>query len=165
MAKKTGSEPRRATESVWHYPRPPAVVPCDRRVRVEHDGVVIADSDNALRVLETASPPTIYVPPADVRTDLLAPTEGHSVCEWKGQASYFHVGEGERRGERAAWTYREPNDAYSELRDHVAFYAGRVDACRLGDERVEAQAGDFYGGWVTSEIEGPMKGESGSEGW
>jgi uncharacterized protein (DUF427 family) len=152
-------------ESVWDYPRPPAVVPCERRVRVVHGGETIAESNRALRVLETSSPPTIYIPPEDVRTELLEPADGHTVCEWKGQASYFDVADPDRRSERAAWTYYEPKQDYSQLQGHIAFYAGRVDAAFLGDEQVTAQAGDFYGGWITEEIEGPFKGDPGSEGW
>jgi uncharacterized protein (DUF427 family) len=153
-----------ATESVWDYPRPPAVVPCERRVRVVHAGRTIAESDHALRVLETASPPTVYIPPEDVQGELLEPTEGHTVCEWKGQASYFDVAHEDGRAERAAWTYSEPKQAYTELRDQIAFYPGRVE-CYLDDERVRPQAGDFYGGWITDEVVGPHKGEPGTEDW
>jgi uncharacterized protein (DUF427 family) len=152
------------TESVWDYPRPPAVVACERRVRVIHAGRTVAESDRALRVLETASPPTIYVPPEDVRAELLEPTEGHTVCEWKGDASYFDVVNEGGRAKRAAWTYTNPKDSYPELRDYIAFYPGRVE-CYLDDERVRPQAGDFYGGWITEEIVGPHKGEPGTEGW
>jgi len=156
----------RAKESVWDYPRPPRVEPCDRRVRVEHGGLTIADSERALRVLETASPPTVYVPAADVRTDLLTETPAsHSLCEWKGHASYFDLVLDGERVEAVAWHYLEPRDDFATLRDHIAFYAGRVDACFLGDERVRPQGGRFYGGWVTDEIEGPYKGEPGTEGW
>jgi uncharacterized protein (DUF427 family) len=164
MANQPTAANGRPTESVWDYPRPPAVVPCERRVRVLHGGVTIAESDRALRVLETSSPPTIYIPPQDVRAELLQPTEGHTVCEWKGQASYFDVRHEAGRAKRAAWTYADPKEAYDQLRDHVAFYAGRVE-CYLDDERARPQPGDFYGGWVTEEIEGPLKGEPGSEGW
>jgi uncharacterized protein (DUF427 family) len=155
----------RPRESVWDYPRPPAVVQCERRVRIEHNGEVIAESARALRVLETASPPTVYVPLEDTRAELLEPTEGHTVCEWKGEASYFDLAHPAGRAERVAWTYEEPKDRFAELRGHVAFYAGRVDACYLGDERVRPQPGDFYGGWITEEIEGPVKGDPGTEGW
>ena len=153
-------------ESVWDYPRPPAVVPCERRVRIRHGDVVVADSTRALRVLETASPPTIYIPADDVRTDLLEEAPGkHTVCEWKGRASYFHLRSGAGMAEHAAWTYPEPREPYAALRNHYAFYAGRVDACFLDDERVTPQGGEFYGGWVTAEVVGPYKGEPGSEGW
>jgi uncharacterized protein (DUF427 family) len=156
----------RPKESVWDYPRPPRIEPCDRRVRIEHGGQVIADSERAMRVLETASPPTIYVPAADVRTELLTEIPGqHTVCEWKGRASYFDLEVEGDRAEAAAWHYPEPRDDFAALRDHIAFYAGRVDTCLLGEERVRPQGGSFYGGWVTDEIEGPYKGEPGSEGW
>ena len=156
----------RARESVWDYPRPPRIEPLDRAVRIEHGGEVVAESDRALRVLETASPPTVYVPIADVRTELLTEIPAkHTVCEWKGRASYFDLIVGDERSEAAAWHYPEPRDAFAALRDHIAFYAGRIDAAYLGDERIRPQGGTFYGGWVTDEIEGPFKGEPGSEGW
>jgi len=156
----------RPKESVWDYPRPPRVEHCDRHVRVEHGGEAIAQSDRAVRVLETASPPTIYIPAADVRADLLVGVDAeHTHCEWKGRADYFHVDVGGKRAETAAWHYPAPRDAFVNLRGHISFYAGRVDACYLGEERVRPQGGRFYGGWVTDEIEGPYKGEPGTEGW
>jgi len=154
------------TESVWDYPRPPRIERCERRVRIEHAGEVMAESDRALRVLETASPPTIYVPREDVRTDLLEEVGGHHThCEWKGRAHYFHVGSGAGRAEAAAFHYPDPRPDFAALRDHISFYAGRVDAAYLDAEPVRPQPGQFYAGWVTDEIEGPFKGEPGSEGW
>lgn len=150
-------------ERVWEYPRPPAVVPCTVRVRVELGGVVLADSLGALRVLETSHPPTIYVPPADVRLDLLVPSAAATTwCEFKGVARYLDA-----RGRRApvGWTYPEPSPGYEALRDHVALYPGRVDAAWLGEERVQAQASDFYGGWITADLVGPFKGPPGTRGW
>ena len=127
---------------------------------------MIAESVRALRVLETASPPTIYVPREDVRMDLLRPADGkRTFCEWKGSASYFHVEAGGSRAESAAYFYPEPRPAFDALRDHVSFYAGRVDAAYLDDERVRPQAGSFYAGWITDDIEGPFKGDPGTEGW
>ena len=156
----------RAKESVWDYPRPPRVEPLDRHVRVVLGGETIAESDRAVRVLETSSPPTIYVPREDVRAEALSDAPAHhTVCEWKGRASYLHAEAGGKRAERVAWHYPEPKEGYEQLADHLAFYAGRVDECYLDDERVTPQAGEFYGGWITSEIEGPFKGEPGSEGW
>lgn len=156
----------RATESVWDYPRPPRVEPLDRHVRVVLGGETIAESNRALRVLETSSPPTIYVPREDVRTELLSDAGGDpTVCEWKGEAHYLHAEAGGTRAGRAAWHYPEPKRDYERLRDHFAFYAGRVDAAYLDEELVTPQGGDYYGGWITEEIEGPFKGEPGSEGW
>ena len=158
--------PQVTPESVWDYPRPPRVEPCRRRVRVEHGGETVAESAAALRVLETASPPTIYVPAADVREELLAMRDDRrTLCEWKGPATYFDVSAGGAEAPAAAWAYLEPRPAYAALKDHYAFYPGRVDACWLDEERVRPQGGDFYGGWVTDEIQGPWKGEPGTEGW
>lgn len=161
-----GVDVERATESVWDYPRPPRVEPVGRRVRVILGGETIADSERALRVLETSSPPTVYVPREDVRTELLSDAEGeHTLCEWKGRAHYVHAEAGGKRAERVAWHYPEPRSGYEQLAGHLSFYAGRVDEAYLDDERVTPQAGEFYGGWITEGIEGPFKGEPGSEGW
>ena len=148
-------------ESVWDYPRPPAVEETARRARVVHGGVVVADSPRALRVLETSHPPGIYIPPDDVRLDLLEPHEMGTVCEWKGQAVYWSL----PGAPAAAWSYPEPRPGFEAIRDHLSFYPQRVDECRLDDERVSAGEGDFYGGWITAEITGPFKGAPGTAGW
>jgi uncharacterized protein (DUF427 family) len=153
------------SESVWDYPRPPALVPCRRRVRVELGGVTVAESTAALRILETSHPPVIYVPPADVASGCIRPAAGRSFCEWKGIATYFDVIGGERREARAAWAYPAPVAAFAGLRDYVAFYPGRMDACWLDDERVQSQPGDFYGGWISADLRGPFKGAAGTTGW
>ncbi len=153
-------------ESVWDYPRPPALEPCVRRVRVVLGGVTIADSSRALRVLETSHPPVIYIPPADVLSGTLTPaTERSTLCEFKGWASYFDVRGGQVTEAAAAWAYPQPVDGFAALRDHVAFYPGRMEACFVDDEQVQAQAGDFYGGWITGDITGPFKGAPGTLGW
>lgn len=154
------------TESVWDYPRPPTVEPCERAVRIEFCGESIAESESAVRVLEMSSPPVIYLPRADLRMDLLRSRKGeHSVCEWKGLSHYFDLVVGDEISESAAFYYPEPNETYAQLRDYVSFYPGRVDGAYLGDERVRPQPGKFYAGWITNDIEGPFKGEPGSEGW
>jgi uncharacterized protein (DUF427 family) len=161
-----GMTTQRPKESVWDYPRPPRVEPLDRHVRVILGGETIAESDRGLRVLETAGPPTIYVPREDVRDDVLIQAEDvHTECEWKGTASYVHAEAGGKRAQRVAWYYRDPKPGYEELKDHLAFYPRRVDAAYLDDEQVTPQPGAYYGGWITAEIEGPFKGEPGSEGW
>jgi len=153
-------------ERVWDYPRPPAVVPCDRRVRVVLDGIALAESARALRVLEASHPPTIYVPPADVRADHLVPAAARPTwCEFKGAARYLDAIVNGRRTESIAWSFRDPAPGYKGLRDHVAFYPGRVDEAWLGGERVAAQAGDFYGGWISADLVGPFKGAAGTLGW
>ena len=148
-------------ESVWDYPRPPAVEPSTRRARVVHGGELVADSERALRVLETSQPPAIYFPPEDVRTELLTPHRQRTHCEWKGQAHYWSLPD----APAAAWSYPDPIAAYAQLRGLFAFYPQHVDECYLGDERVQANEGDFYGGWVTADIGGPFKGGPGTAGW
>ena len=152
-------------ESVWDYPRPPLVERVDRRVRVELAGIVLADSGEAYRVLETASPPTYYIPPTDVRSGHLEPSEHSTLCEWKGTARYWSIRVGDRLVENGAWSYRNPLDGYEVIQDFLAFFAGKVDACYVADQRVIPQAGGYYGGWVTPNIVGPFKGDPGTESW
>ena len=141
-------------EHVSEYPRPPAVVPCERRVRVELGGELLVDSTSALRVLETTHPPTIYVPRDDVRQEFLEPSAHRTTwCEFKGTAHYIDARAGDRYVEAVAWTYPQPSAGYEALRDRVAFYVSRVDAAWLDDERVRAEESDFYGGWITEEID------------
>jgi uncharacterized protein (DUF427 family) len=152
-------------ENVWDYPRPPALVPCERRVRIILGGETVADSTRALRVLETSHPPGIYVPPEDWVAGALAPAAGRSLCEWKGVASYVDVRGGGRVAPGAGWTYRDPVPAFAALRDHVSVYPGRMDACYLDEEEVRPQEGSFYGGWITADLVGPFKGAPGTMGW
>lgn len=159
-------EPGPGQESVWDYPRPPRVERVPQRVRVIFNGLTIADTTRALRVLETSSPPVYYIPRADIRMEALRESSGHATfCEWKGRATYYTVQVGERQARHAAWSYRSPAPGYEPIQDHLAFYAGPMDGCFVGEERVQPQAGDFYGGWITSTIVGPFKGEPGTLGW
>jgi uncharacterized protein (DUF427 family) len=153
------------TESVWDYPRPPRVETTSRRVRVVFDGEVVADSVRAVRVLETSHPPVYYIPPEDVRPEYLLPSERHTFCEFKGRADYYTLAHNGRVSANAAWFYPRPSPGYEQLAGCVAFYPGRVDACFVDDEQVQPQPGDFYGGWITSDIVGPFKGGRGTAGW
>ena len=78
---------------------------------------------------------------------------------------YFDAQVGDRRIERVAWAYPDPTPRFAAIRDHLAFYPSKVDACYVGDEQAEAQPGDFYGGWITSKVVGPFKGAPGTWGW
>ncbi len=153
------------SESVWDYPRPPRVEPCAQRLRVEFNGEVVGDTSRGYRLLETSHPPTYYIPRADVRMASLKVNEKRSFCEFKGEACYWDLHSGSRSSIAAGWSYPLPTKLYSILADHFAFYAHRVDACWVGEERVQAQEGDFYGGWITSLITGPFKGGAGTRGW
>jgi uncharacterized protein (DUF427 family) len=155
----------RPTESVWDYPRPPRVEASDRHVRVIVEGVTVADSQRAFRVLETSHPPVWYVPVEDVRMDLLSPTSRSSACEFKGEAGYYDIRVEGRTRRDAAWTYPRPLPGYEAITGHIAFYPGRVDEAWIDGERVVPQAGNFYGGWITSEVTGPFKGGPGTRGW
>jgi uncharacterized protein (DUF427 family) len=116
------------TASASDYPRPPALVPCERRVRIELGAIVVAQSRAALRILKTSPAPTIYVPPGDIAAGCIHPVAGRSFSEWTGVASYLDVIAPARCPERAAWTYPELTPRYAALRHHVAFYRGRMDA-------------------------------------
>ena len=152
-------------ESVWDYPRPPALERTSRRIRVRVGGKWLVDSTNAWRVLETSHPPVYYVPRQDVAMGLLEPAEGASFCEWKGRAVYWDaVVEGQRRP-RVAWSYPEPTPGFEPIRDHLAFYLPALDEGWVDGERARPQPGNFYGGWVTPDLAGPFKGEAGSAGW
>ena len=151
-------------ERVCDYPRPPALVECAAHVRVEALGQLFADSHRSLRVLETFHPPTVYLPPEAVRQELLQPSAGASFCEWKGVARYFDVvvdpgASAERRLRRAVWTYPEPTAAFAALAGWLAVYPALMDGCWLDGERVSPQPGGFYGGWITSAVAGPFKGD------
>jgi uncharacterized protein (DUF427 family) len=153
-------------ESVWDYPRPPRLEATARRLRVVHRGVTLADTTQAMRILETSHPPVYYLPPSDVRMDCLRPSaQRGSFCEFKGVARYWDVVVAGVVSFGAAWSYESPSAAYAALRGHLAFYASRVDECWVDEERVAPQAGDFYGGWITHDVTGPFKGAPGTLGW
>lgn len=154
-------EPGPEQESVWDYPRPPAIVNDARRVRVMHNDICLADTTRSVRVLETASPPTFYLPPDDVNVAALDAVSGQSWCEWKGAASYLALSDS---GQAVAWFYATPSERFAALARYISFYPARV-ACYVDDERVRPQPGGFYGGWLTDEIVGPVKGEGSTGHW
>jgi uncharacterized protein (DUF427 family) len=152
-------------ESVWDYPRPPRVDDCTRHVRVVFQGVMIADSRRSKRVLETSHPPVYYLPQSDIRMEHLTPSRRTTFCEWKGTTAYYGAVVGEHAASEVAWCYPDPSPDFEGIRDYVAFYPGRMEACYVDGERVHSQAGDFYGGWITSDVEGPFKGAPGTSLW
>lgn len=160
-----------AVESVWDYPRPPRLEKSARHLRIVHAGRLIAETTQAWRILETSHPPVYYIPQADLAMQLLVRSPRRSsFCEWKGFAAYWTIDlrsvvPGSAPVADAAWSYPDPNGSFAGLRDHLAFYASRVDECMVDGERVQAQPGDFYGGWITSHVRGPFKGAPGTLGW
>lgn len=158
--------PGMGEESVWDYPRPPAIEAVEGAVEVWFAGVRIASSVRAVRVCETAHPPAYYLPLEDCRVEHLDEVpQKRTVCEYKGRARYYDVVVGDRRSPEAAWRYARPRLHFDDLGDRVAFYPQRVDRCIVNGERVLPQAGDYYGGWVTGGLIGPFKGCAGTEGW
>jgi uncharacterized protein (DUF427 family) len=164
-----------ATESVWDYPRPPRLELVHNYIRIVHCGILLAETARALRALETSHPPVYYIPHPDIAMHLLKPSaHPASLCEFKGLATYWSIdltldpllnlSESPCAVSLdAAWSYAQPSPAYADLRNHVAFYANRVDECTVDGERVIPQPGDLYGGWITSNITGPFKGPTGTQ--
>lgn len=152
-------------ESVWDFPRPPVAQPTTAHIRIEHRGIVVADTRASIRTLETSHPPSYYLPPTAITPGVLRRVEGSSLCEWKGTAVYWDVVIGDIVLPRAGWSYPNPAGDFAILRDYIAFYAGPFDRCSVDGETVTPQPGAFYGGWITSGVAGPFKGIPGSRGW
>jgi uncharacterized protein (DUF427 family) len=150
---------------VSDFPRPPAIERVPDIVRIVLGGEQIAHTDAAWRILETTHPPTYYLPWDAFLPGVLTASRRTSFCEWKGVANYVTIKGGSKVEPDAGWTYPDPSPAYAALRHHVAVYAGRMDACFVGDEKVTPQPGGFYGGWVTAAFEGPFKGGPGTQFW
>ena len=158
-------EPGAGQESVWDYPRPPRVEPTSRHIQVIFNGLTLADTRRAVRVLETSPAPVYYIPPEDIQRQCLESSQQATVCEWKGLANYYGVAAGERRVANAAWTYHAPTTGYEAIRDYVAFYPQHMDRCLVDGELATPMPGGFYGGWVTRDVVGPFKGGPGTQGW
>ena len=165
MHKRQRIEPGPGQESVWDYPRPPRLEDSDKHIQVIFKGIIIADTRRAKRILETSHPPVYYIPLEDVQLQYFTPTTRSTFCEWKGAASYYTITVEDKSVANAAWFYRQPAHPYEALANYVAFYPGKMDACYVDSERVQAQEGDFYGGWITTEIIGPFKGGAGTTEW
>ncbi len=158
-------EPKAGQESVWDYPRPPRLEATNKHLKVVFNGEIIAETNRAYRVLETSHPPVFYFSPEDLRTEFLTETRNSSFCEWKGRAGYYALQVNGKLMENAAWFYANPTKDFAAIKNYIAFYPNKMDACSVNDELVTVQEGDFYGGWITSEIVGPFKGGAGTFGW
>jgi uncharacterized protein (DUF427 family) len=158
-------QPKEGQQSVWDYPRPPRLEACSKRIRIVLDRNFIVDTCESFRVLETSHPPVYYFAPSVVRKDLLRKADGATCCEWKGYADYYSLYLPGRVIQHAAWSYKKPTVQFEPIAGHVAFYPGKMDACYVDEEQVVAQVGDFYGGWITSDIVGPFKGAPSTLGW
>lgn len=152
-------------ESVWDYPRPPRLEKVCESLKVIFADCVVAETKRGYRVLETSHPPVYYIPRSDVDEDFLVQEPGSSFCEFKGRAEYWSLNVRGDIAMRAAWSYSDPTIEFSAIAGFLAFYASRVQACWVGEDRVKPQEGDFYGGWITDRILGPFKGGPGTFGW
>lgn len=158
-------EPQPGQESVWDYPRPPRLEETTKHIQIVFNGITIADTHEAKRVLETSHPPVYYIPLEDIKQEHLVKSARSTYCEWKGYGAYYSLVVGDKRLDDVAWYYPEPTPAFAAIANHVAFYPAPMDVCYVDGEKVEPQPGNFYGGWITSDIVGPFKGELGSWGW
>jgi len=152
-------------ESVWDYPRPPKLEDSTDHIQLLFNGIIIADTHQAKRVLETSHPPVYYIPPEDIKMEYLTTSSRSTFCEFKGNTSYYTIKVGEKTIAHGAWYYRHPSPEYEAMANYIAFYPGKMDACYINGEQVQAQQSDFYGGWVTSKVTGPFKGGPGTFGW
>ncbi len=158
-------EPQPGQESVWDYPRPPRLEETAKHIQIIFNGITIADTHQAKRVLETSHPPVYYIPLEDIKQEHLVKSARSTYCEWKGHGAYYSLVVGDKRLDDVAWYYPESTPAFAAIANHVAFYPAPMDVCYVDGEKVEPQPGNFYGGWITSDIVGPFKGALGSWGW
>ncbi|NEX19949.1 DUF427 domain-containing protein [Thiorhodococcus mannitoliphagus] len=156
--------PAEGQESVWEYPRPPIYVPDARLIEVYAGDALLVRTHHSIRALETGSPPAFYLPPDALNQRMLTPSKRRSVCEWKGEAEYFHVQTGTGVIQDALWRYPQAFDAAASIAGWYACYPSRLD-CFVAGEPVRPQAGGFYGGWITQDVVGPFKGEPGTGHW
>lgn len=157
--------PKDGQESVWDYPRPPALQKTRHSLQIYFGNSKICESSDIWRVLETSHPPVYYINPNDFKKGVLIPTSGSSYCEWKGTARYYNIGFDHHLAKNAAWYYPDPNPNFLPIRHYVAVYAHKMERCVLDGEVVKPQPGNFYGGWITSKVLGPFKGEPGTMFW
>lgn len=165
MHKRQRIEPGPGQESVWDYPRPPRLEDSNKHIQVIFNGIIIADTKRSKRILETSHPPVYYIPPEDIKVEYLHPGSRTTFCEFKGQASYYTITVNDKSVPNGAWYYPRPSKGYENLTNFIAFYPGKMDACYVDGERVQTQEGDFYGGWISSQVVGPFKGGLGTSGW
>ena len=151
-------------ENVRDYPRPPVLTPVPHSLRVLFAGDTVVQTSRAVRVLETHHAPTYYMPREDACASLTA-TGKRSFCEWKGLATYWDVTQNGKTATNAAWSYEDPTNEFAAIKGFIAIYASAMEACFVGEEKVIPQPGNFYGGWVTGNLRGQIKGAPGTEGW
>jgi uncharacterized protein (DUF427 family) len=150
MGFMTGTGPlSKAPRGHFNFEPPPPgrtiyLEPTPKRIRVEVGGEVIADSRRALMLQESGLQPVYYFPPQDVRTDVMTPTDRHTHCPKKGEASYYTIQAGGETVENGAWYYPEPLPDAPFLKDLVAFYFDRMGRWLEEDEEIVVHPRDPY---------------------
>ena len=120
------------------------VEPSPRRVRVRFGPEYVADSKRVRLLLEQGHLPVYYFPLEDVRIDLMTPTDHHTTCPVKGEASYWTVRVGDRVAENAVWGYPNPIPGRTDIAGYVAFYWDKMDAWFEEDDEVFVHARSPY---------------------
>ena len=149
-------------EKVSDYPRPPMIELVNGQVSVGISDEIIAQDTRYVRVCETFHPPTIYIRQEAFNRGTLQQLSGRgSFCEWKGAAEYWSLSkaDGSDLRPQAGWSYPKPSERFKLLEGWISLYPRLVDSCILEGEQVSPQPGSFYGGWITSWIIGPFKGD------
>lgn len=156
-------EPKTGQVSVWDFPRPPAVEKVHQEIKVYKGEECLAKTVEGYAVMETAHPPSYYIPPADVNVSALVRIPNKtSGCEWKGAADYWALKTAPK--EAVAWSYPNPFPEFEVIKDHFAFYPQQFQ-CYIDTEKITPQPGKFYAGWITKNLTGPFKGEPGTGHW
>ncbi|WP_421765424.1 DUF427 domain-containing protein [Ekhidna sp.] len=163
MIRKVKPDP--GQESVWDYPRPPAIEQYSKHIRIVFNETIILDTNHSFRILETSHPPSYYLPKSSFKKGVLIKTAKTSFCEFKGRAHYYNIVLDNQIVKDAAWGYDSPNHRYGAIKNHICVYAKLMEACFINHERVTPQPGGFYGGWITKNVVGPFKGVPNSWGW
>jgi uncharacterized protein (DUF427 family) len=144
----TGPLGRKPAGTFNFEPPPPGralyLEPTPKRIRAVFAGEAVVDSRAALMLHESGHQPIYYFPPDDVRTDLLEPSDRHTHCPKKGDASYYTIRVGDHVVDAGAWYYPEPLDGAPPIKDLVAFYWNRMDHWYEEDEEVVVHPRDPY---------------------
>ncbi len=149
-------------ENVSNYPRPPALEKCKGNVEIFITSTTKVECNNYYRVLETFHAPTIYISKNYFANNIIDyKNTKSSYCEWKGIASYINLINREENITiyNAGWYYKNPKEAYQEIKGYISLYPEKVRSCSINGEFVKSQDGGYYGGWITSRVKGPFKGD------
>ena len=152
-------------ENVWDYPRPPVSEAHEGEVSIKINDTLIVQSKSVIRVIETSHPPSYYIPQYDINLNFLKKNKSTTFCEWKGTAKYLDIDFNGIHISKLAWYYPDPKESFSNIKNHISFYAHKALKCFVNGELVDKQDGEFYGGWITKNLRGPFKGGVGTFGW